>query len=85
MTDDSCDCTRHAARDQGPGRTWRPDDHFAYQVGSTSRLRLESLEPAARDDCLRRMRDRLGNGPDERYLFRGAGVMAVAAKPASET
>lgn len=62
---------------------WRSDDHFEYQVRSTSRLRLESLSPGDRDECLRRIRARLATAPEEKYVFRGDVVMATAAKPDS--
>ncbi len=38
---------------------WRPEDHFDYQQGSTSRVRLQSLDAEDRETCLRRIRDRL--------------------------
>ena len=60
---------------------WRPDDHFEYQVRSTSRLRLESLASGARDDCLERVRARLAACSDEEYVFSGDVVMATAVKP----
>jgi ubiquinone/menaquinone biosynthesis C-methylase UbiE len=60
---------------------WRPEDHFEYQVRSTSRLRLESLDAAHRDDCLRRIRARLATAGDDQYIFRGEVVMATARKP----
>ncbi len=59
---------------------WRPDDHFEYQVRSTSRLRLASLEQRDRDDCLRRVRTRLAKAGEAQYVFRGAVVMATATK-----
>ncbi len=60
---------------------WRPDDHFQYQVRSTSRLRLASLDPGDRDNCLQRLRVRLAAaGPDD-YIFKGDVVMATAMKP----
>jgi len=60
---------------------WRPEDHFEYQVRSTSRLRLESLDLAERDECLRRVRARLATASEEEYVFRGEVVMATAATP----
>ena len=60
---------------------WRPEDHFEYQVRSTSRLRLESLDLGDRDECLRRVRARLATASKEQYVFRGEVVMATAARP----
>ena len=60
---------------------WRPEDHFEYQVRSTSRLRLESLDVGDRDECLRRLRARLATAAEDEYVFRGEVVMATAAKP----
>ena len=60
---------------------WRPEDHFEYQVRSTSRLRLESLDAGRRDECLRRVRMRLATAGEEMYVFTGEVVMATAAKP----
>lgn len=59
---------------------WRPDDHFEYQVGSTSRLRLQSLDVKDREACLRRVRDRLSGADDRQYLYRGEVFMATAVK-----
>ena len=59
---------------------WRPDDHFEYQVGSTSRLRLQSLEVMDREACLRRVRARLSGGDGEQYVYRGEVFMATAVK-----
>jgi len=59
---------------------WRPDDHFEYQVGSTSRLRLQSLEVEDRETCLRRVRARLSGGDGEQYVYRGEVFMATAVK-----
>jgi ubiquinone/menaquinone biosynthesis C-methylase UbiE len=58
---------------------WRPEDHFEYQVRSTSRLRLESLDLRDRDECLRRVRARLATSSEDQYLFRGEVVMATAS------
>ncbi|MDQ6883372.1 MAG: methyltransferase domain-containing protein [Candidatus Dormibacteraeota bacterium] len=60
---------------------WRPEDHFEYQLRSTSRLRLDSLDAARRDECLQRVRTRLSAAGKEMYVFRGEVVMATAAKP----
>jgi ubiquinone/menaquinone biosynthesis C-methylase UbiE len=60
---------------------WRPEDHFAYQVRSTSRLRLESLDQGDRDECLRRVRARLATASEDQYIFRGEVVMTTAARP----
>jgi len=59
---------------------WRPEDHFDYQVGSTSRLRLQSLEVENRKACLRRVRDRLSGAEDEQYVYRGEVFVATAVK-----
>jgi len=60
---------------------WPPEDHFDYQVGSTSRLRLQSLGDAERHDCLGRVRDCLSHVDSEGYTYRGVVVMATAVKP----
>jgi SAM-dependent methyltransferase len=60
---------------------WRPEDHFEYQVRSTSRLRLESLDLRDRDECLRRVRARLATSSEDQYVFRGEVVMATASTP----
>ena len=60
---------------------WRPEDHFDYQVGSTSRLRLQSLDVENRKACLRRVRDRLSGAEDEQYVYRGEVFVATAVKP----
>jgi len=59
---------------------WRPEDHFAYQEGSTSRLRLQTLDVEDRAACLRRVRDRLSGAGDEQYAYRGEVFMATALK-----
>ena len=59
---------------------WRPEDHFDYQVGGTSRLRLQSLDVGDREACLRRVRDRLSGTDDEQYAYRGEVFMATAFK-----
>jgi ubiquinone/menaquinone biosynthesis C-methylase UbiE len=60
---------------------WAPQDHFDYQVGSTSLLRLQSLDDAKRHSCLRRVRARLSDIDNEGYIYRGEVVMATAVKP----
>ena len=59
---------------------WRPEDYFDYQMRSTSRLRLLSLDPDQREACLRRIRKRLAGSDGEQYLYRGEVVMATARK-----
>jgi ubiquinone/menaquinone biosynthesis C-methylase UbiE len=59
---------------------WRPENHFEYQVGSSSRLRLQSLDVEDREACLRRVRDRLSSADDEQYVYRGDVFMATAVK-----
>ena len=59
---------------------WRPEDHFDYQVGSTSRLRLQSSDVENRKACLRRVRDRLSGAEDEQYVYRGEVFVATAVK-----
>ena len=59
---------------------WRPDAHFDYQVGSTSRLRLQSLDLEDREACLRRVRDRLSGAGGEQYVYRGEVFIATAVK-----
>ena len=62
------------------GHRWRPEVHFDYQVRSTSRLRLLSLEPAEREACLGRISKRLSGSNDEQYVYSGDVVMAMARK-----
>jgi ubiquinone/menaquinone biosynthesis C-methylase UbiE len=59
---------------------WRPHDHFDYQAGSTSRLRLLSLSATDREACLRQVRARLAGADDDQYLYRGEVFMATAVK-----
>jgi ubiquinone/menaquinone biosynthesis C-methylase UbiE len=59
---------------------WRPEDYFDYQVRSTSRLRLLSLEEGDREACLRRIRKRLAGSNDQQYRYVGDVVMAIARK-----
>ena len=59
---------------------WPTDVNFDYQVRSTSRLRLESLEPSHRDQCLAHVRARLAALDDDGYVFKGEVVMATATK-----
>jgi ubiquinone/menaquinone biosynthesis C-methylase UbiE len=59
---------------------WRPEDHFDYQVGSTSRLRLLSLSATDREACLRRVRGRLSGADEEQYVYSGEVFMATARK-----
>jgi ubiquinone/menaquinone biosynthesis C-methylase UbiE len=60
---------------------WRPEDYFEYQMRSTSRLRLLSLEEDDREACLSRIRKRLSATNDEQYTYSGEVVMAIAHKP----
>lgn len=59
---------------------WRPEDHFDYQMRSTSRLRLQSLDEGDREACLGRIRKRLSGSDDEQYVYSGEVVMAIAHK-----
>src|SRR4029077_7348268 len=59
---------------------WRPAEHFDYQVGMNSRLRLQSLDVEDREACLQRIRDRLSGADDEQYVYRGELFMATAFK-----
>jgi ubiquinone/menaquinone biosynthesis C-methylase UbiE len=59
---------------------WRSEDYFEYQVRSSSRLRLLSLEDGDREACLRRIRKRLSGSDDEQYMYSGEVVMAIARK-----
>lgn len=59
---------------------WRPDDYFAYQTRSTSRLRLLSLSEDERQVCLDRIRKRLSGAHDEQYVYTGEVIMAIAHK-----
>jgi ubiquinone/menaquinone biosynthesis C-methylase UbiE len=59
---------------------WRSDDYFDYQMRSTSRLRLLSLDDGDREACLRRIRERLAGADDERYVYTGDVIMATARK-----
>jgi ubiquinone/menaquinone biosynthesis C-methylase UbiE len=60
---------------------WRPDDHFDYQVRSSSRLRLLSLSEKDREACLRRIRRRLSGADGDQYVYRGNVFIATAVKP----
>jgi hypothetical protein len=51
-----------------------------YQVGKSSRLRLQSLDVDDRDACVRRVRDRLSGANDEQYVYRGEVFIATALK-----
>jgi ubiquinone/menaquinone biosynthesis C-methylase UbiE len=64
---------------------WRPEDYFEYQMRSTSRLRLLSLEEHAREACLGRIRKRLSGSSDEQYVYSGEVVMAIAHKADGRT
>ncbi len=59
---------------------WQPKDHFDYQVGSYSRLRLQSLDVEDRQACLRRVGDRLAGADQEQYAYRGEVFIATAFK-----
>ena len=59
---------------------WRPEDYFDYQMRSTSRLRLLSLDHGDREACLLRIRRRLSGSDDEQFVFSGDVVMAIARK-----
>ena len=59
---------------------WRPEDHFDYQVRSSSRMRLQSLSADDREACLRRIRDRISGADHDAYVYRGEVVMAMALK-----
>jgi len=59
---------------------WRPEDYFDYQMRSTSRLRLLSLDHGDREACLRRIRRRLSGSDDEQYVYSGDVIMAIARK-----
>ena len=59
---------------------WRPEDYFDYQMRSTSRLRLLSLDPDQREACLHRIRDRLFGLDDQQYTYSGEVFMATARK-----
>ena len=63
---------------------WRPEDHFDYQMRSTSRLRLLSLDEADREACLHRIHKRLSGSNHEQYVYSGEVIMAIARK-AGET
>lgn len=57
---------------------WRSEDHFDYQVRSTSRLRLASLSAADREAAFRRIRARLSRADDKQYVYRGEVFIATA-------
>ena len=59
---------------------WRPENYFDYQMRSTSRLRLLSLDEGDREACLRRIRKRLSGSDDEQYAYTGEVVMAISCK-----
>jgi SAM-dependent methyltransferase len=64
---------------------WSPEDHFEYQLRSSSRLRLESLGAIRRQGCLDRIRERLSRAGEEPYVYRGEVVLATAMKLSSGT
>jgi ubiquinone/menaquinone biosynthesis C-methylase UbiE len=59
---------------------WRPEDYFDYQMRSTSRLRLLSLDEGEREACLSRIRKRLTGADGHDYMYTGDVVMAMARK-----
>ena len=59
---------------------WRPEVHFDYQVRSTSRLRLLSLNSSEREASLDRIRRRLSMAGDDQYLYSGEVILATARK-----
>jgi hypothetical protein len=59
---------------------WRPADHLEYHVGSSSRLRLQTLSSSARYACMARIRHRLSRAGADDYVHRGDIVMATALK-----
>ncbi len=59
---------------------WQPEDHFEYQIRSTSLVRLQSLGSEDRAACMQRVRDRLFRAGEDQYTFRGDVVMATAVK-----
>lgn len=60
--------------------TWRPEDHFEYQLQSSWREEIESLSSSARQDCLSRVQNRLRGLGKDQYIFRGSVVVATAPK-----
>lgn len=62
---------------------WQPEVHFEYLLRSTARERLGSLDPAAREACLLRIRDRLSGAGEDRFVFRSEVVLTTAIKPAA--
>ena len=60
---------------------WRPEDHFEYQLRSTSLVRLQSLSSDNRAACIQRVRNRLSQLGQDQYVFRGDVVLATAVKP----
>ncbi len=59
---------------------WRPEDSFDYHVHATAFTRLQSLSSEKREDCLRRVTDRLSALGGDGYWFHGTVVMATAVK-----
>lgn len=59
---------------------WAPEDHFRYQLGSSSRARLESLNAQLRESCLTRIRERLAGTEEADYTFRGKVILATARR-----
>jgi len=57
---------------------WQAEQHFQYQVGSTSRTRLASLPAADRNACLYRVAERLSHAAGDDYVFRGAVIFSTA-------
>jgi len=61
--------------------SWRPEDSFEYHIRSTAFARLQSLPVDERQDCLRRVQNRLSQLESDAYRFHGTVVMATAVKP----
>jgi ubiquinone/menaquinone biosynthesis C-methylase UbiE len=60
---------------------WQPEVHFEYLMRSGAREQLGSLQPAAREACLQRIRDRLSGAGADQFVFRSEVVLATAVKP----
>ena len=62
---------------------WPPADHLEWHLQSTSRVRLESLDPETRKSCLQKVVERLPAVGSGGYRFRGGVLLATATKAGS--
>jgi SAM-dependent methyltransferase len=61
---------------------WTPESYLEFKVGYDDRERVESLDPARREQLLATLRQRLSQLAPEDFAVRGPLVAAVARRPA---